>query len=186
MYETVQSAKKAMLAVGGPAVLNPVYGPTGAPASPPPPGKAAPNPVYSETNLNTHHQMVDLSALNPVYADIGTRVPRPQPSLSDPGAPHYANGIGQGASVGKASQGAGGAYDVPPPMHDQPPNLAIRRADSAGYPPPTPMYEELTATKRLNSVGGANDEDVNLTRNESYGLIGMTDLTNSTQPLNPN
>ena len=194
MYETIQAAQREKI-----AVLNPVYGPTSAtptsphppstsplppptsphppstsplppptsplppPTSPlPPPSKAAPNPVYSETGATG----TDVSGLNPVYAAVGKPA---TPSLSDPPPPRYAYAY---TAVPMARSRTNGTA--------QPPSL--KRADSAGYPPPVPMYEELKSTKRSDSVGvsGVSTEtgDV-MTKNESYGLL----QANSPPPL---
>lgn len=156
MYETVKAARST----SGPAVLNPVYGPTSAtPTSPhPPPCKAAPNPVYSESGNGVNHsqQFVDVSGLNPVYAAIGKPASPPHVALSDP-PPRYAYAY---SSVKGTAQ------------TNQPPSL--KRADSAGYPPPVPMYEELQAAKRSDSMGDTSQKVGGaMTKNESYGVLGM-------------
>ena len=146
-YETIQSAKNGMLIAGGPPVLNPVYGPTGTPNTPtsphPPPSKAAPNPVYAESGVP--QQLPDVSALNPVYAPIGK--PESLSPLSDSTAPRYAN---------PHTTLTNGVLSLPEP------------SKGAGYPPTTPMYEELGATK--DSMGLQVRES--MTKNESYGLLG--------------
>ena len=161
-YETVQSAKKEMRTASGPAIPNPVYGPTGSSntpstsTSPPPPLKSTPNPVYSETRVltttfssNGSAILPDISGLNPVYAAIDKPDAYPQPAKSDPGPAQYAN-----------------QQSVPQP-----------HADTVAYP----MYEELKGSKTLESAEGG----VPMMRNESYGLVGMGEVgASSARPRN--
>ena len=167
-YETIQSAKNGMLITGGPPVLNPVYGPTGTPNTPtsprPPPSKAAPNPVYAESG--NQHQLPDVSALNPVYAPIG-KPTQPQLALGDPIAPRYANT--------QMSCVPGSSDELP----------SLKGADSAGYPPPLPMYEELRAIKPSDSMALTTNPQMGdaMTKNESYGLLGKENMTTAQLPL---
>ena len=181
-YDTVASAKKEMLNVSGPRVLNPVYGPTGTPTTPISPNiplQATPvlNPIYSETQV---------SQLNPIYAAIGTTPLQPAPA-----PPRYANTHNSPAEANapdsfKRVNSESGPTQLPmyEELHTVKPKGqggvdthnshaeanapdSFKRVNSESGPTQLPMYEELHTVKPKGQ-GGMEDS---MTKNESYGLL---------------
>lgn len=199
-YATIETARKEMLIAGGPAVLNPVYGPTGTsitPATSPiptPSSKQAPNPIYSETPTSSvpykldsaqQHQLPVVSGLNPVYAGLGPGT-QPLRSPSDPMPPRYANSSDLNAS---SRQLDNALLTTPPHSAVAMQTAGVSNNDSAtGFPPAPPMYEELrpvlpplapTATETVTGGGGGGGNRGPMTTNESYGVLSTEQLTTS-------
>ena len=153
-YETVQSAKK------GGSVLNPIYGPSAIPntsVSSSISSKAVANPVYAGNNGLNSSNLAYVSGINPVYATIGKCDGVIQPQ-NNPTELRYANTPGQLA------------FDKSD--NDRVHNL--KRVDATGNPPPIPMYADLQSVSKCPAV--SPNQDVDTTRNASYGLLGLNEL----------
>ncbi len=138
-YATVESARKETLMAGGPAVLNPVYGPGSSisPATSPVPVPTAntqrvPNPIYSEAYASTGKcvakEGIVVSGLNPVYGGVGS-VASSMQSQGDL-SPRYPNNT-----------------EIPKPVSSMALSPCSSGASSSTPLVPPPLYEELKPVK---------------------------------------
>lgn len=154
-YATIEMARKEMLQVGGPAVLNPVYGPGSSlsPATSPMPtplsiSKQASNPIYSESP--NPRQIPVVSGLNPVY------------------------GGGMGSVTSSLHSDVSPRYTNSPDSARPPSNTAFVAPCSPGNgssPPVPPLYEELKPVKLMPVPSQRKNPVPSLTSNESYGVL---------------
>ena len=178
-YATVETARMETLLAGGPAVLNPVYGPSGSslsPATSPTPtpvsiSKQAPNPIYSEACVSKTgksvskeemKQMPIVSGLNPVYGGLGSVTS----SLQSQGdlSPRYPNNPEVPKSPGNA------LFSAP------------SSAANGSSPPYPPLYEELKPVKLQPVPVQGKDPLPSLTSNESYGILNAEQVNEIKSP----